>query len=119
MLNLEKSLEAFEEAKTLMPGGVNSPVRSYRNVDCNPPFIARGEGAHIFDIDGNEYVDYVLSWGPLVAGHAHPAVVSALADAAQATARRRHSNPTSCALCRRPILPCSSCAWSTRARKRR
>ena len=82
MLNLEKSLEAFEEAKTLMPGGVNSPVRSYRNVDCNPPFIARGEGAHIFDIDGNEYVDYVLSWGPLVAGHAHPDVVSALADAA-------------------------------------
>ena len=82
MLNLEKSLEAFEEAKALMPGGVNSPVRSYRNVDCNPPFIARGEGAHIFDIDGNEYVDYVLSWGPLVAGHAHPAVVSALADAA-------------------------------------
>ena len=82
MLNLEKSLEAFEEAKTLMPGGVNSPVRSYRNVDCNPPFIARGEGAHIFDIDGNEYIDYVLSWGPLVAGHAHPAVVSALADAA-------------------------------------
>ena len=82
MLNLEKSLEAFNEAKTLMPGGVNSPVRSYRNVDCNPPFIARGEGAHIFDIDGNEYIDYVLSWGPLVAGHAHPAVVSALADAA-------------------------------------
>ena len=82
MLNLEKSLEAFEEAKTLMPGGVNSPVRSYRNVDCNPPFIARGEGAHIFDIDGNEYIDYVLSWGPLVAGHAHPAIVSALADAA-------------------------------------
>lgn len=81
-MNLEKSLAAFNEAKTLMPGGVNSPVRSYRNVDCNPPFIARGEGAHIFDIDGNEYVDYVLSWGPLVAGHAHPAVVSALADAA-------------------------------------
>ena len=81
-MNLEKSLAAFEEAKTLMPGGVNSPVRSYRNVDCNPPFIARGEGAHIFDIDGNEYIDYVLSWGPLVAGHAHPAVVSALADAA-------------------------------------
>ena len=81
-MNLEKSLAAFAEAKTLMPGGVNSPVRSYRSVDCNPPFIARGEGAHIFDIDGNEYVDYVLSWGPLVAGHAHPAVVSALADAA-------------------------------------
>ncbi|MGP1575692.1 glutamate-1-semialdehyde 2,1-aminomutase [Selenomonas sp.] len=82
MLNLEKSANAFNEAKNLMPGGVNSPVRSYQNVDCNPPFIARGEGAHIFDIDGNEYIDYVLSWGPLVAGHAHPAVVSALADAA-------------------------------------
>ena len=82
MLNLEKSANAFDEAKTLMPGGVNSPVRSYQNVDCNPPFIARGEGAHIFDIDGNEYIDYVLSWGPLVAGHAHPAVVSALAEAA-------------------------------------
>ena len=81
-MNLEKSLAAFNEAKTLMPGGVNSPVRSYRNVDCNPPFIARGEGAHIFDIDGNEYVDYVLSWGPLVAGHAHPVVVAALAEAA-------------------------------------
>ena len=81
-MNLEKSLAAFNEAKTLMPGGVNSPVRSYRNVDCNPPFIARGEGAHIFDIDGNEYIDYVLSWGPLVAGHAHPAVVAALAEAA-------------------------------------
>lgn len=82
MLNLEKSAAAFEEAKTLMPGGVNSPVRSFRSVDCNPPFIARAEGSHIFDIDGNEYIDYVGSWGPMVVGHAHPRVVKALQDAA-------------------------------------
>ena len=83
MLNLEKSAEAFAEAKELMPGGVNSPVRSYRSVDCNPPFIARAEGSHIYDIDGNEYIDYVGSWGPMVVGHAHPKVVAALKAAAE------------------------------------
>ena len=82
MLNLEKSAAAFAEAKKLMPGGVNSPVRSYRNVDCNPPFIARAEGSHIYDIDGNDYIDYVGSWGPMVVGHAHPQVVKALQEAA-------------------------------------
>lgn len=82
MLHLEKSLAAFEEAKRLMPGGVNSPVRSYSNVGCNPPFIARAEGSRIFDIDGNEYIDYVGSWGPMVVGHAHPRVVKALQEAA-------------------------------------
>lgn len=81
MLNLEKSAAAFEEAKGLMPGGVNSPVRSYANVDSNPPFIARAEGSKIFDIDGNEYIDYVGSWGPMVVGHAHPQVVKALQEA--------------------------------------
>lgn len=82
MLNLEKSAAAFAEAKKLMPGGVNSPVRSYRSVDCNPPFIARAEGSHIYDIDGNEYIDYVGSWGPMVVGHAHPQVVKALQESA-------------------------------------
>lgn len=82
MLNLEKSQAAFDEAKNLMPGGVNSPVRSYRSVDCNPPFIARAEGSHIYDIDGNDYIDYVGSWGPMVVGHAHPRVVKALQEAA-------------------------------------
>lgn len=82
MLNLEKSASAFAEAKKLMPGGVNSPVRSYRSVDCNPPFIARAEGSHIYDIDGNDYIDYVGSWGPMVVGHAHPQVVKALQEAA-------------------------------------
>ena len=82
MLNLEKSAAAFAEAKKLMPGGVNSPVRSYTSVDCNPPFIARAEGSHIYDIDGNDYIDYVGSWGPMVVGHAHPQVVKALQEAA-------------------------------------
>lgn len=82
-LNLTKSAEAFAEAKNLMPGGVNSPVRSYRSVDCNPPFIARAEGSHIYDIDGNEFIDYVGSWGPMVVGHAHPKVVAALKAAAE------------------------------------
>ena len=82
MLNLEKSAEAFAEAKNLMPGGVNSPVRSYRGMSCPPPFIARAEGSHIYDIDGNEYIDYVGSWGPMIVGHAHPQVVKALQEAA-------------------------------------
>jgi len=82
MLNLEKSTAAFAAAKKLMPGGVNSPVRSYRNMDCDPPFIARAEGSKIYDIDGNAYIDYIGSWGPMVVGHAHPRVVKALQEAA-------------------------------------
>ena len=82
-MNLTKSLAAFNEAKRFMPGGVNSPVRSYSSVESNPPFIARGAGSHIFDIDGNEYVDYVGSWGPLILGHAHPRVVDALKRAVE------------------------------------
>ncbi len=82
-MNLTKSLAAFNEAKKFMPGGVNSPVRSFSSVDSNPPFISRGAGSHIFDIDGNEYIDYVGSWGPLILGHAHPKVVDALKRAVE------------------------------------
>lgn len=82
-LCLDKSAAAFAEAKQYIPGGVNSPVRSYRSVDCNPPFIARAKGSRIFDIDGNEYIDYVGSWGPMIVGHAHDAVVAALKEAAE------------------------------------
>ena len=82
MRNLTKSAAAFAEAKKLMPGGVNSPVRSFASVDCDPPFIDRAEGDRIYDIDGNEYIDYVGSWGPMVVGHAHPEVVKALQEAA-------------------------------------
>lgn len=82
-LCLEKSAAAFAEAKQYLPGGVNSPVRSYRSVDCDPPFIARAKGSRIYDIDGNEYIDYVGSWGPMIVGHAHERVVAALQEAAQ------------------------------------
>ena len=82
MRNTEKSKAAFAEAKEYMPGGVNSPVRSFANVGGNPLFIARAEGSKIYDVDGNEYIDYVGSWGPMIAGHAHPQVVKALQEAA-------------------------------------
>jgi glutamate-1-semialdehyde 2,1-aminomutase len=76
-----KSEELFRRAQETIPGGVNSPVRAYRSVGGNPPFIARGEGSHIFDVDGNEYIDYVGSWGPLLLGHRHPDIVAALEGA--------------------------------------
>jgi glutamate-1-semialdehyde 2,1-aminomutase len=77
-----KSQKEFARARGLFPGGVNSPVRAFRAVGGEPLFIARGEGAHLVDVDGNHLVDYVLSWGPLLAGHAHPEIVRAVADAA-------------------------------------
>jgi glutamate-1-semialdehyde 2,1-aminomutase len=73
-----RSRALYELARDVMPGGVSSPVRAYRAVGGEPPFIARGEGARLYDADGNSYLDYVASWGPLILGHAHPAVVSAL-----------------------------------------
>jgi glutamate-1-semialdehyde 2,1-aminomutase len=73
-----RSEELFAEAVGLLPGGVSSPVRAFRAVGGSPLFIERGEGAYLVDVDGNRYVDYVLSWGPLVLGHAHPRVVAAL-----------------------------------------
>ena len=71
----------FEEAQKLMPGGVSSPVRAFGSVGGIPPFIARARGSHIWDVDGNEYIDYVGSWGPAILGHAHPKVVAALQEA--------------------------------------
>ena len=79
---IQGSIQAFQEAKQFMPGGVNSPVRAFRSVDGQPLFIARGEGAYIWDIDGNRYLDYVASWGPLILGHAHPEVVRAITEQA-------------------------------------
>jgi glutamate-1-semialdehyde 2,1-aminomutase len=73
-----KSEELFRRAQQIIPGGVNSPVRAFRAVGGNPVFIARGQGSHIFDVDGNEYIDYVGSWGPLLLGHRHPAILDAL-----------------------------------------
>ena len=81
-LNQTKSRQLFAQAQQFIPGGVNSPVRSFRAVSGTPPFIARGQGSRVWDVDGNEYIDYLGSWGPLVLGHAHPAVVDALHAAA-------------------------------------
>ncbi len=79
-----RSAEAYERALELLPGGVNSPVRAMRQIGRDPIFVARGEGAELVDVDGNRYVDWVMSWGPLIAGHAHPEVVAAVAAAAAA-----------------------------------
>lgn len=80
-LNIDKSRALFAEAKEVLPGGVNSPVRAFKAVGGQPLFIARGQGATMTDVDGNEYIDYVLSWGPLILGHAAPRVVAALQEA--------------------------------------
>src|SRR5262249_41847875 len=80
------SQELFERARKVIPGGVNSPVRAFKSVGGEPPFIARGKGARIWDVDGNEYVDYVGSWGPLIVGHAHDEVLEAIGRAAEAGA---------------------------------
>ncbi|MEO8798132.1 MAG: glutamate-1-semialdehyde 2,1-aminomutase [Polyangiaceae bacterium] len=77
-----KSEALFERAQKLIPGGVNSPVRAFRAVGGKPIFIARGQGAYLFGVDGTKYTDYVCSWGPLILGHAHPAVVEAIGKAA-------------------------------------
>jgi glutamate-1-semialdehyde 2,1-aminomutase len=80
-LNISRSIEFFRQAQDLLPGGVDSPVRAFRAVGGQPLFIERGQGPYLYDVDGNRYIDYVLSWGPLILGHAHPAVVSALKEA--------------------------------------
>ncbi|MBA3664640.1 MAG: glutamate-1-semialdehyde 2,1-aminomutase [Bacteroidetes bacterium] len=77
-MNTTKSAELFEKAKTYFPGGVNSPVRAFRSVGGNPLFIEKGKGSHIWDVDGNEYIDYCCSWGPLILGHANDTVLNAV-----------------------------------------
>ncbi len=80
---LSRSHNLFEEAKTLLPGGVNSPVRAFRGVGGNPVFIDRADGPYLYDVDGNQYLDYVQSWGPMILGHTYPSVVEAVTKAAQ------------------------------------
>jgi glutamate-1-semialdehyde 2,1-aminomutase len=77
----KQSEALFKRAQELLPGGVNSPVRAFRGVGGTPPFIARGNGSRIYDVDGNQYIDYVGSWGPLLLGHRHPAILKALEGA--------------------------------------
>lgn len=82
-MNFDKSRALHEAASQLIPGGVNSPVRAFRGVGGNPLFIERGEGPYMYDADGNRFIDYVLSWGPLILGHAEPSVVAAITRQAQ------------------------------------
>jgi glutamate-1-semialdehyde 2,1-aminomutase len=79
----EKSRQLQKRAEQFIPGGVNSPARAFRAVECDPPFIVRGEGSHLFDADGNQYIDYIGSWGPLILGHAAPEVIEAITAAAR------------------------------------
>ena len=81
-MNTHTSELLYQEAQSLIPGGVNSPVRAFKSVGGVPRFIQRGQGPFVWDVDGNRYVDYVLSWGPLILGHAHPSVVAALQEQA-------------------------------------
>jgi glutamate-1-semialdehyde 2,1-aminomutase len=80
-MNVSRSIEFFAKAVQMLPGGVDSPVRAFRAVGGQPIFIDRGQGPYLFDVDGNRYIDYVLSWGPLILGHAHPWVIDTLKQA--------------------------------------
>lgn len=82
IMSFQTSHELFEKAKKVIPGGVNSPVRACRSVGCDPVFITQAAGATLLDADGNEYVDFVCSWGPMIVGHAHPEIVEAITRAA-------------------------------------
>ncbi len=82
-MNHQKSAELFTKARKVIPGGVNSPVRAFKSVGCDPIFISRAEGSKIFDVDGNAYIDYVGSWGPMILGHCHPKVVEAIQQTAK------------------------------------
>ena len=79
-MNIYKSKELFAKAQTMIPGGVNSPVRACKSVGCDPLFIQRAAGSKVYDVDGNEFVDFVCSWGPMILGHNHPAVVEAIRE---------------------------------------
>ena len=79
-MDLSNSQKWFDRAVNLIPGGVNSPVRACKSVDADPLFIDRAEGCIIYDADGNHYIDYIGSWGPLILGHRHPAVIEAVSS---------------------------------------
>jgi glutamate-1-semialdehyde 2,1-aminomutase len=80
-MKFENSIKAYDEAKRVIPGGVDSPVRAFNAVGGQPPFISHGRGGFIYDIDGNRYIDYVQSWGPLILGHADENIEEAVIDA--------------------------------------
>jgi glutamate-1-semialdehyde 2,1-aminomutase len=79
----QRSLDAYERASRLMPGGVNSPARAFKAVGGKPLFMERARGPYLFDLDGNQLIDYIGSWGPMILGHAHPAIIEAIVHAAE------------------------------------
>ncbi|MCI0791625.1 MAG: aminotransferase class III-fold pyridoxal phosphate-dependent enzyme, partial [Chloroflexi bacterium] len=81
-MSRKRSAELYASARKFIPGGVNSPARSWGGVGGDPIFLKRGSGSRVWDVDGNEYIDYVCSWGPLILGHAHPEVLAAIKAAA-------------------------------------
>ena len=83
MNKIDKSIALFNQAKSLMPGGVNSPVRAFKNINGNPIFFEKAQGAYLFDADGNKYIDYIGSWGPMIMGHSHPEIVNAIKKQAE------------------------------------
>src|SRR3954471_3882080 len=83
MISRAKSEALFAEALNCIPGGVNSPVRAFRAVGGEPFFVNKAKGAHVFDVDGNEYIDYVGTWGPAILGHAHPKIIKAVQETAE------------------------------------
>ena len=116
-LSLQQSRRLQQRAETLIPGGVDSPVRAFRSVGGDPPFVERAAGAYLFDADGNRYIDYFGSWGPMILGHAAPAVVEAVREAAAAkgtsfgasTAAEAELASLISRLCRRPWGRCALC----------
>src|SRR3954454_22036312 len=81
-MKINKSIELFQRANSSIPGGVNSPVRAFKSVGGNPIFISRAKGAYLYDADGNQYIDYIASWGPMILGHAHNQVIKAITEQA-------------------------------------
>lgn len=101
-MKTERSQQLFAEAQVVIPGGVNSPVRAFRSVGGQPRFIARAKGSRLYDVDGNSYIDYVLSWGPMILGHAPAPVIKALQQAAMNGTS--YGAPTELEV--RPFMPC-------------
>ena len=120
-MNLSTSLELFDRAVNLIPGGVNSPVRACRSVGTDPLFIDKADGAYIYDADGNRFIDYIGSWGPMILGHAHHEVIEAVEEAVRRGLSPADQSPRfGCPKIRPSRVSAKACrSRSTAARHRR
>ena len=109
MINTSQSL--FEQAQKIIPGGVNSPVRAWRAMAMSPRFISKARGSRIFDVDGNSYIDFVGSWGPMIVGHAHPQVVEAIREAVAAGTSYGAPTPAEVELAELLVRPSPALKW--------